>query len=399
MEFEKYMTLRAKPLKASGIREMFKLMADPAVISLAGGSPDPELFPTDFLADIASEILKTNGKKALAYGTTDGYAPLKEVLIERTKKISSFADGDKIIITTGAQQAIDLAARVVVEDNDCIVVESPSFVGTLNSLRSVRAKLTGVKMEADGMDMTALEDTLKNNNVKLIYTIPNFQNPTGITMSLEKRKKLLELAAKYDCLILEDNPYGDLRFAGEPVPTVKSLDTEGRVIYVGSLSKILSPGMRIGYIVCGAELCDKIEIVKQVNDVHTPCLTQMMAAEFLKRYDVAAHIKKACEVYGKKCRFMISCMEKYFPKSVTWTKPEGGLFILVYCPDAIDASELSLEAVTKYKVAFVPSNNFETDIDAKTSSFRLNYSTMPENKIEEGIKAIGTLLTEKLGKE
>ena len=399
MEFEKYMTLRAKPLKASGIREMFKLMADPAVISLAGGSPDPELFPTDFLAEIAAEILKTNGKKALTYGTTDGYAPLKELLLARTRQISSVSDGDKIIITTGAQQAIDLAARVVVEDNDAIVVESPSFVGTLNSLRSVRANLIGVKMEADGMDMTELENVLKNNKVKLIYTIPNFQNPTGITMSLAKRKKMLELAGKYDCLILEDNPYGDLRFAGEDVPTIKSLDKEGRVIYVGSLSKILSPGMRIGYIVCGAELCDKIEIMKQVNDVHTPCLTQMMAAEFLKRYDVSEHIKKACEIYGKKCRFMLSCMEKYFPKSVTWTKPEGGLFILVYCPDAIDASELSIEAVKKYKVAFVPSNNFETDMSAKTSSFRLNYSTMPESKIEEGIKAIGTLLTEKLGKE
>lgn len=398
MEFEKYMSLRAKPLKASGIREMFKLMADPAVISLAGGSPDPDLFPTEFLAEISAEILKNNGKKALAYGTTDGYTPLKEILKKRTEAISSFDKGDKIIITTGAQQAIDLVARAVVEDNDCVVVEAPSFVGMLNALRSVRAKLIGVGMEDDGMDMAELESVLKNNRVKLIYTIPNFQNPTGITMSFEKRKKLLELATKYDCLILEDNPYGDLRFAGENVPTIKSVDKEGRVLYVGSLSKILSPGMRIGYLVCRAELCDKIEIIKQVNDVHTPCLTQMMAAEFLTRYDVDAHIKKACEVYGRKCRFMTDCMERYFPKSVTWTKPQGGLFILVYCPDSVNAASLSMEAVQKYKVAFVPSNNFATDINAKTSSFRLNYSTMPEEKIEEGIKAIGALLTEKLGK-
>ena len=397
MEFEKYITKRAKPLKASGIREMFKLMADPAVISLAGGSPDPELFPTDFLAEISSEILKNNGKKALAYGTTDGYAPLKEELKKHTEAISSFDKEDKIIITTGAQQAIDLVARAVVEDDDLVVVESPSFVGTLNSLRSVRANLIGVTMESDGMDMAELESVLKGGKVKLIYTIPNFQNPTGITMSLEKRKKLLELATKYDCLILEDNPYGDLRFAGTPVPTIKSLDKEGRVLYVGSLSKILSPGLRIGYLVCRAELCDKIEIIKQVNDVHTPCLTQMIATEFLKRYDVSAHIKKACEVYGKKCRFMMDCMEKYFPKSVTWTKPEGGLFILVYCPDSIDAAKLSMEAVQKYKVAFVPSNNFATNIDERTSSFRLNYSTMSEEKIEEGIKAVGTLLKEKIG--
>lgn len=396
MNFEKYYTKRAKPLRASGIREMFKLMADPAVISLAGGSPDPELFPTEELAEIAADVLKNDGKKALAYGTTDGYAPLKEELAKRAKKINSFSENDKIIVTTGGQQGLDLAARVVVEDDEDIVVEAPSFVGTLNSLRSVRANLIGVPMEDDGMDMEKLEETLKNNKVKLIYTIPNFQNPTGITMSLEKRKKMLELAKKYDCLIMEDNPYGDLRFAGEYVPTIKSLDSEGRVIYVSSMSKILSPGLRVGYVVCNAELCDKIEIVKQVNDVHTPCLTQMIACEFLKRYDIEEHIKKACEVYGRKCRFMLDCMDKYFPEGVTWTHPEGGLFILVTCPDSIDAAELSIEAVKQYKVAFVPNNNFTTDMNAKTSKFRLNYSTMPEEKIEEGIKAIGELLAKKL---
>lgn len=396
MDFEKYMTKRAKPLHASGIREMFKLMADPAIISLAGGSPDPDLFPAEELSEIAAEILKNDGKKALAYGTTDGYAPLKEELFKRCEKIGAASGDDKIIITTGGQQGLDLAARVVVEDDEDIVVEAPSFVGTLNSLRSVRANLIGVQMDADGMNMESLEETLKNGKVKLIYTIPNFQNPTGITMSLEKRKKMLELAKKYDCLIMEDNPYGELRFAGESVPTIKSLDDEGRVIYVSSMSKILSPGLRIGYIVCSAELCDKIEIMKQVNDVHTPCLTQMIAYEFLKKCDVEAHIKKACEVYGRKCRFMLDCMDKYFPKNVEWTKPEGGLFIHVTCPDSIDAAELSIEAIKKYKVAFVPSNNFATDMEAKTSSFRLNYSTMPEEKIEEGIKAIGVMLTDKL---
>ena len=395
MDFEKYMTKRAKPLQASGIREMFKLMADPAVISLAGGSPDPDLFPTEELAGIAADVLKNNGKKALAYGTTDGYAPLKEILTKRAKKVDSFSDEDKIIVTTGGQQGKDLAARVVVEDDEDIVVENPSFVGTLNSLRSVRANLIGVDMEQDGMSMEQLEDVLKSRNVKLIYTIPNFQNPTGITMSLEKRKKMLELASKYDCLILEDNPYGDLRFDGEYVPTIKSLDNEGRVIYVSSLSKILSPGLRIGYVVCNSELCDKIEIIKQVNDVHTPCLTQMIAAEFLEKYDVEAHIKKACDVYGRKCRFMLDCLEKYFPKKgISWTKPSGGLFILVTCPDEIDAAQLSIEAVQKYKVAFVPSNNFTTDMSVKTSSFRLNYSTMSNEKIVTGIGILADVLNE-----
>ena len=283
MDFEKYMTNRAKPLKASGIREMFKLMADPAVISLAGGSPDPALFPNEELSKIAAEVLMENSTKALAYGTTDGYAPLKEELLKRAKAVDSVNENDKIIVTTGGQQGLDLVARVVVEDLEDIVVEAPSFVGTLNSLRSVRANLIGVDMDDDGMNMEKLEEVLKTRNVKLIYTIPNFQNPTGITMSLEKRKKMLELSEKYDCLIMEDNPYGDLRFAGEPIPTIKSLDKTGRVIYVSSLSKILAPGLRIGYVVASAELCDKMEIMKQVNDVHTPCLTQMIATEFLKK--------------------------------------------------------------------------------------------------------------------
>lgn len=397
MDFNKYYAKRAKPLQASGIREMFKLMTDHAVISLAGGSPDPNLFPTEELSEIAADVLKNSGKTALAYGTTDGYGPLKEELKKRAEKVNSFSEEDKIIITTGGQQGLDLTARVVIDDGEDIVVEAPSFVGTLNSLRSVRANLVGVPMEQDGMNMEKLEETLKNRKVKLIYTIPNFQNPTGITMSLEKRKKMLELAEKYDCLIMEDNPYGDLRFDGEYVPTIKSLDTEGRVIYVSSLSKILSPGMRVGYIVCRGELCDKIEIMKQVNDVHTPCLTQMIACEFLKRYDIEKYIKRACEVYGKKCRFMLSCMEKYFPKCVKWTKPCGGLFIHVTCPESVDAVKLSEIAIKKYNVAFVPSNNFATDMNAKTSSFRLNYSTMPEEKIEEGVKAIGAMLTDILG--
>ncbi len=398
MNFEKYMTERAKPLKASGIREMFKLMADPSVISLAGGSPAPELFPNEELAEIAADILKNNGNQALAYGTTDGYAPLKDELLKRADKVGAVRKNDKIIITTGGQQGLDLAARVVVEDNENIIVEAPSFVGTLNSLRSVRANLIGVPMEQDGMNMEKLEETLKNNKVKLIYTIPNFQNPTGITMSLEKRKKILELAKKYDCLIMEDNPYGDLRFDGESVPTIKSLDDEGRVIYVSSMSKILSPGLRVGYIVCAAELCDKIEIMKQVNDVHTPCLTQMIACEFLKRYNIDEYIKRACDVYGRKCRFMLECIDKYFPKiqGLEWTRPQGGLFILVTCPENIDAAELSMDAIKEYKVAFVPGSNFATDVEAKTSSFRLNYSTMPEDKIEDGIKAIGAMLAEKL---
>lgn len=393
---EQYFSERSKPLKASAIREMFKLMADPEVISLAGGSPAPELFPGEELSKIAGKILMTNPTGALQYGTTDGYKPLKDWVAERVRKIGSIEEGDKIIITTGAQQGIDLAAKILVNDGEPVVVEAPSFVGTLNSLRSYQARLIGVPVQDDGMDMDALETVLKQNKVKLIYTIPTFQNPSGITMSLEKRKKLLALAAQYDAVILEDNPYGDLRFSGEDVPTIKSMDTEGRVIYVGTFSKILSPGMRLGYVVANADFVDKIEVLKQANDVHTPLLTQMMAAEFLKKYDIDKYIAKSRKLYGEKCAFMLECMDKYFPDTVSYTRPEGGLFIMCTMPEGTDSNKILAECL-KEKVAFVAGNSFEVDADKPTNYFRLNYSTMPDEKIEKGIQTIGKVLKEQLG--
>lgn len=392
----KYISNRTKPLQASAIREMFKLMADPSVISLAGGSPAPELFPGEELSKIAGKILMTNPTGALQYGTTDGYAPFKEMVAKRVQKVNSLGEDDKIIITTGAQQGIDLAIKILVNDGDNVVVEAPTFVGTLNALRSYQANLIGVPVEEDGMDMDKLEEVLKNNPVKLIYTIPTFQNPSGITMSLEKRQRLLALAKEYDAIILEDNPYGDLRFAGEDVPTIKSMDTEGRVIYVGSFSKILSPGMRLGYTVANSEFSAKIEVTKQANDVHTPLLTQMMAYEFLKKYDIEAYIEKSKKLYGEKCRYMLECMDQFFPKSVSYTRPEGGLFIWCTLPAGTDANAVLAECL-KEKVLFVTGNSFATDEKAPSNMFRLNYSTMPKEKIEIGIRTIGEVLKKVLG--
>lgn len=391
MNYDAYLSDRVKNLKASAIREMFKLMADPEIISLAGGSPDPSLFRAEEFADIARDILLNQPSTALSYGTTDGYAPFKEQALKRAEKVGSVRSGDKIIITTGEQQGIDLVLKSLVNDGELVAVEEPSFVGTLNSIRAHNGVLLPVSLEDDGINTDLFEQKLKKNKVKVLYTIPTFQNPSGITMSLEKRKKLLELAEKYDFLIIEDNPYGDLRFKGENVPTIKSLDTTGRVIYCSSFSKILSPGMRLGYIVCGGELADRVEIAKQANDVHTPMLTQMIAAQYLEKYDIEDDIARACELYGKKCDFMLSCMEKYFPKSVKWTHPEGGLFIMCTVPDSVDVDALLKECL-KNKVAFVAGNSFMADQDAKCNMFRLNYSTMSEEKIEKGIKALADVL-------
>lgn len=397
MEYTNYMADRVKTMKGSAIREMFKRMADPEIISLAGGNPAAELFPSDELSKIAGKILMTSPTLALQYGTTDGYPKMRECARQRAEKVNSVGENDAILIMTGANQGIDLTTKALINKGDKIIVESPSFIGSLNAFRTYEAQLVGVKVDDDGMNMEELEEKLKTEDgVKFIYTIPTFQNPTGSTMSLEKRKKMLELASKYDVLILEDNPYGDLRFSGEDVPTLKSMDTEDRVIYAGSFSKILSPGMRLGYIVAPAPLAEKIEMLKQVNDVHTPMLTQLMCVEFMKKYDIDKYIAKNCELYGKKCKAMVDAMEKYFPKGkVKWVVPEGGIFLWCECPTIADIAPIVDKCLEK-KVAIVPGSNFATDIFAPSNMFRLNYSSATIENITEGIRRLGEVLTENL---
>lgn len=397
MEYTEFFADRVKPLKGSAIREMFKRMADPEIISLAGGNPASELFPGEELSKIAGKILMTNPTLALQYGTTDGYPKMKDCARQRAEKVNSISENDEILIMTGANQGIDLTAKALLNKGDKVIVENPSFIGSLNAFRTYESQLVGVTVEADGMSMEGLEETLKNNSgVKMIYTIPTFQNPTGTTMSLAKRKRLLELASKYDVLILEDNPYGDLRFSGENLPTLKSMDTEGRVIYAGSFSKILSPGMRLGYLIAPAQLAEKIEVLKQVNDVHTPMLTQLMCVEFMKKYNIDDYIKKNCELYGRKCAKMVESMEKYFPEGkVKWVVPEGGIFLWCECPTITDIAPI-VEKCLEKKVAIVPGSNFAPDIYAPSNMFRLNYSSATLENIEEGIRRLGEVLAEML---
>lgn len=397
MEYTEFFSDRVKPLKGSAIREMFKRMADPEIISLAGGNPAAELFPGEELSKIAGKILMTSPTLALQYGTTDGYPKMKDCARQRAQKVNSIGENDEILIMTGANQGIDLTAKALLNKGDKVIVENPSFIGSLNAFRTYESQLVGVTVEDDGMSMEGLEEALKNNSdVKMIYTIPTFQNPTGVTMSLEKRKRMLELASKYNVLILEDNPYGDLRFSGENVPTVKSLDTEDRVIYAGSFSKILSPGMRLGYLIAPAPLSEKIEVLKQVNDVHTPMLTQLMCVEFMKKYNIDDYIAKNCELYGRKCAKMVESMEKYFPAGkVKWVVPEGGIFLWCECPTITDISPIVDKCLEK-KVAIVPGSNFAPDIYAPSNMFRLNYSSATLENIEEGIRRLGEVLTEML---
>ena len=397
IDYSEFYSDRVKPMKGSAIREMFKRMADPEIISLAGGNPASELFPADELSKIAGKILMTNPVAALQYGTTDGHPKMKERAIKRAEKAGAYSAGDEVIITTGANQGIDLTAKAILNKGDKVIVENPSFIGSLNAFRSYECSLIGVDVESDGMNIDMLEAVLKENtDAKFIYTIPTFQNPTGTTMSLEKRKRLIELANRYNVLILEDNPYGDLRFNGEDVATLKSLDTENRVIYCGSFSKILSPGMRLGYVIGPAPILEKVEMLKQVNDVHTPMMTQLMCVQFMKKYNIDTYIEKNRKLYKEKCDCMIAAMEEYFPKGkVTWTVPDGGIFLWCKCPTISDVSEL-VEKCLEKKVAIVPGSNFAIDQNLPSNQFRLNYSSAKLEDIKEGVKRLGEVLSELL---
>ncbi len=393
MEYE--VSKRMSDIKGSAIREIFKYAQDPEVISLAGGNPAPELFPNEELAQIAYELLMKQPVLSLQYGVTEGYTPLREAVKERIKRVENIGGtNDELIIVSGGQQCIDLATKVLVNEGDVVIVEEPSFIGAMNAFRSFGARLVGVPMDSDGMNIEALEKAIaSNSNVKVIYTIPTFQNPMGVTMSLEKRKAVYEIAKKNNLIIIEDNPYGELTFDGTKLPTIKSMDTEGIVVYSGSFSKILAPGLRIGFMCADKSIVQKAVVAKQVSDVHTPMITQLLAYEYLKRYDIDSLIVKMRANYAHKCKTMLDAMEKYFPKDITYTQPGGGLFIWCDLMHGIDTLAISKKAIEN-KVVYVPGNTFMVDMNKTCSALRLNYSTMSDEKITEGIRRLGVLFNE-----
>lgn len=380
-------------LQASAIREILKFTVDPEVISFAAGNPAPETFPVKEVKEIIDRIMAENPIAALQYSLTEGYTPLRDVLKKDLEAQGCFdPENDDLIITSGAQQANELSCKVMCDEGDTVITEAPSFIGSLNSFKSYNGHIVGVPLENDGVDLNALEDALKSNrNVKLIYLIPNFQNPTGLCTSFEKRKAVYGLAKKYGVMILEDNPYGMTRFAGEPIPSIKTLDKDGLVIYSGTFSKVLSPGIRVGYVCAPKPVIQKIVVCKQVSDVHTNILAQMICHEFMTKYNWSEHLKMLPAVYRKKCELMLSEMDKHFSKKITYTRPEGGLFIWATLPEDCDMPAFCKKAVSEYKIAVVPGNAFMISESDKTSSFRLNFSTPTDEQIVKGIEILGKL--------
>ena len=379
-------------LQPSAIREILKATADPSIIPLAAGNPAPDAFPVEEVQKIAENILQTNPVDALQYGVSEGYQPLRDTIAAWIKNKENIGtDDDTVLILSGATQVMDLVTKVFCNEGDTVICEEPSFIGSLNCFRSYGCRLKGVPVEADGMDMDALEKALdETDKVKFIYTIPNFQNPSGATMSLEKRQRLYSLAKKHNVIVLEDNPYGDLRVTGENVPTVKSMDTEGIVIYAGSFSKILAPGLRVAYCCGPKQILAKMTVGKQASDVHTPCLNQMIVNDWFSNYDVDAHIAKIQGIYRKRLNLMCDAIDRELGDFVEYVRPEGGLFIWCKLPDYVDMLEFVKKAVDK-KVAVVPGNAFLTDDKAVTQYIRLNFSTPTEEGIVKGIQILGEI--------
>lgn len=386
---------RIGALKPSAIREIFKVLEDPSIISFAGGNPAPETFPAQDLAEISAQIFEKQASKALQYGLTEGYAPLRAQVAQRLKeKFSIGTEKDETIIVSGGQQGVELSCKVLCNESDTVLCEEPSFIGALNAFRSYHTQLVGIPMQEDGMDLEKLEQALKTHkNVKLLYIISTFQNPMGVTTSLQKRKQIYELAKKYHVIIFEDNPYGELRFAGQDIPTIKSMDKDGIVIYCGSFSKILSPGMRIGFVCAPKEIVTKLVVAKQISDVHTNLFFQMVVSEYLKQKDIDSHIAEIRTLYRQKNEAMLQKMDQVLPSSVTYTRPQGGLFIWCDLGAGIDAAAFT-KKLLQQKVAVVPGSTFLTDETKPCSCIRLNYSMPSFEQIDQGIEILGKTITQ-----
>lgn len=385
-------------LKPSAIREIFKSLTDPTIISFAAGNPAPESFPVEALAEISADIFANSSTAALQYSITDGYPPLRAAVAERQKaRFGIGRDFDTTIITTGGQQGIELCCKVLCNEGDVVLCENPSFIGALNAFRSLGAKPVGIPLRPEGgIDPADLEAAIDANpNAKLLYLIPTFQNPAGSTTDEATRRRIYDICRRRGMIILEDNPYGELRFAGEDVPTIKSMDEDGIVVYCSSFSKILSAGMRVGFVVAPEAIAQKMVVAKQVEDVHTNIFFQMLCHRYITEHDLDAHIAGIRDLYRHKCNLMLDALDEHLPKAITYTRPEGGLFIWCTLPDGVDAPAFIKRCLAE-KVAVVPGSTFNADETAPSQSFRLNYSTPSDEQIVEGVKRLGKVAKEML---
>ena len=382
---------RANSIKPSEMRLILTASERPELISFAGGLPAPELFPIEELKVASQAVLTEDGPASLQYSATEGYIPLRKAVLKRMEAVGVEASLEQAMITSGSQQAIDLTGRIFLDEGDTILCESPTYLAAINAFNVYNANIVEVEMDQDGMKMDVLEKRLQENpQAKMIYTIPDFQNPTGRTLSLERRKRMIELAKQYDVLILEDNPYGAIRFAGDPIPPIKHFDAEGRVIYLSTFSKIFAPGLRLGWICADEMFIEKYTAFKESADMHSDGFAQRITAKYMELYDIDLHIEKIKAVYSERAEVMLGCIEQYFPGNISYEKPEGGLFLWIELPASVDAGNVALKCLEN-NVAIIPGGAFFAGGTSR-NTVRLNFSNTPEERIIEGMKRIGEVL-------
>jgi 2-aminoadipate transaminase len=395
--WQQFYAKRTEGMRASDIREILKVTAQPEIISLAGGLPAPELFPIDEYRRAFEWVLETDGAQALQYGPSEGFRKLRALLAERLERFGIQCSADDVLITNGSQQALDLIAKMLLDPGDAVLVERPTYLGALQAFNQYQPAYAVVPMDEDGMQVDEVERLLSQRSgprIKFIYALPNFQNPTGRSMSLDRRRQLVELASTFGVPIVEDDPYGELRYEGEALPSHKALDASGSVIYLGTISKILAPGLRLGWIVASPEAMEVLLHGKQPSDLHTGMIQQMATYEVMRDGFVDRHVEHIKAFYKERRDVMLRAIEEHFPGDANYTRPSGGLFVWAELPSHVDTRELLLDAV-KERVAFVPGQGFHAD-NSGTNTMRLNFSNVPPEQLREGIRRLGHAIQRRL---
>lgn len=382
---------RAEQLQSSVIREILKITMRPDIISFAGGLPSPETFPVEHMKAAFDTVLSQQGKIALQYGPSDGYAPLREWIADSLSIPGVTITPDQVLMVSGSQQALDLLGKVLIEDHSKVLVETPSYLGALQAFSVYQPQFVSIPTDDFGLLPEEVEKIA--DGARLLYALPNFQNPTGRTMSAERRFALVETCARLGLPLVEDDPYGALSYNGEPLPKMLTMNPGG-VIYLGSFSKVLTPGIRLGYVVAPVPLVRKLEQAKQAADLHTSQLTQMVVYEAIKDGFLAKHIPSIRTLYANQCQVMLDALTEFFPAGVTWNKPEGGMFIWVTLPEHIDGMQLLEESIAQ-NVAFVPGAPFYAN-EPQKNTLRLSFVTVPPEKIREGVAKLAKLIAAKL---
>lgn len=387
---------RISGVRPSAIRELLRLGDDPELISFGGGYPDPALFPMNELSEIFHELLTTATAGTLQYTESRGLPELRKLIAERLTRGGTVCGADDVLIVQGGQQGLDLTAKLLLDAGDVVITENPTFLGALIAFAPYEPRYAPVRIDDDGMDVDHLEETLaRNPGAKLLYTVPDFQNPTGVTLSLERRRRLIELANRHQLVILEDTPYRDLRYEGSHLPTLKSLDTEGRVVHVGSFSKILAPGVRLGWAVAAPEVLEKLGLLKLAADTQSSTLNMSAAAAYLGRYDIDRHIADGNVVYRHKRDLTLATLDDVLPPSVRFTRPDGGLFTWLSFPEGFDAAKFMQETLLPAKIAYVPGATF-FPVNQEPNHARLSYSGIPDDRLLHGLQQLGELVRRQL---